>query len=75
MEMEHQIADEIARRKIIDLEFKCEKNRNPWNMLDQDCSGAEGIERYRLRIISASLYERSAYVTGLSPGPSVRPHM
>jgi len=26
-------------------------------------------------IISASLYERSAYATGLSRGPSVCPHM
>jgi len=26
-------------------------------------------------IISASLYERSAHATGVSPGPSVGPHM
>jgi len=26
-------------------------------------------------IISASLYERSAYATGILPGPSVGPHM
>jgi len=26
-------------------------------------------------IICASLYERSAYATGVSPGPSVGPHM